>query len=94
MVVTGHGPVATRQALLDAVGFVADEIVVVDPGSEGEGKAAALKELDAFFCFDDKVQFGPDIIAVCPVTFQYVMPEGDKKPHKAALKAAKALGRV
>ena len=94
VIVTGHGPVAARQALLDAIGFVADDIVVVDPGEFGEGKAKALEDLGAWFLFDDKLQFGPEVIAVCPVTFQYIPPEGDVKPKKASMKAAKALGRA
>jgi hypothetical protein len=94
IVVTGHGPVATRQALLDSMGVVVDEIVVVDPTDDGSGKAEALRDLGSWFHFDDKIQFGPEIISVCPVTFQFVMPEGDKKPQKAATKAAKALGRI
>jgi hypothetical protein len=89
--VTGHGPVETREHLLEALGFPYDEILIVDPGEFGEGKAKALKALGAFMHFDDNVNFGPEIIRVCPVAFQYVEPPGDSHPKQDALAAAKAL---
>lgn len=89
--VTGHGPKETREHLLEALGFPYDEIVIVDPGPYGEGKAKALEALGAFMHFDDDVAFGPEIIKVCPVAFQYVEPPGDSHPKKDAQKAAKAL---
>lgn len=89
--VTGHGPVETREHLLEALGFPYDEIIIVDPGKDGAGKAKALKHLGAFMHFDDRVEFGPEIIKVCPVAFQYVEPPGDSHPKKDAKAAAKAL---
>jgi hypothetical protein len=94
VVVTGHGPVETREHLLEAVGFQWDEIIIVDPGEFGEGKAKALKALGAFMLFDNEVAFGPAIIAVCPVAFQYVEPPGDSHPTKDAKAAAKALKEI
>lgn len=89
--VTGHGPKATREELLAAVEFPFDEIIIVDPEEDGSGKAKALEHLGAFMHFDDRVEFGPEIIKVCPVTFQYVEPPGDSHPKKDAKAAAKAL---
>jgi len=89
--VTGHGPKHTRQELLDSLGFPCDEIIIVDPGNDGSGKAKALDALGAFMHFDDHVEFGPAIIKVCPVAFQYVEPPGDDHPKKAAKKAAESL---
>lgn len=89
--VTGHGPVESREELLDAIGFKADEIIIADPGKSGKGKAEVLAELGAFFCFEDSIEYGPEIVKVCPVTFQYREPHGDKKPKKSAKKAAKLL---
>lgn len=40
---------------------------------------------------DDHVEFGPEIIKVCPVAFMYVEPPGDDHPKKDAKAAAKAL---
>jgi len=91
VILTGHGPKHTRETLLAELGVPYDEIVIVDPKEDGAGKAKALKHLGAFFCFDDRVEFGPEIIEVCPVTFQYVEPPGDDKPKKDAKAAAKAL---
>jgi hydroxymethylpyrimidine pyrophosphatase-like HAD family hydrolase len=89
--VTGHGPVETREHLLEALGFPYDEIIIVDPGEDGSGKAKALKHLGAFMHFDNEVAFGPEIIKVCPVAFQYVDPPGDSHPKHDAKAAAKAL---
>lgn len=89
--VTGHGPEATRKELLDSLGFPYDEIIIVDPEEDGSGKAKVLEHLGAWFHFDDRVEFGPEIIRVCPVAFQYVEPPGDSHPKKDALAAAKAL---
>jgi hypothetical protein len=94
VVVTGHGPKRTREQLLDAVGFAYDEIIIVDPGELGEGKAKVLKRLGAFFMFDDRIEFGPEILRVCPVAFQYEEPPGDSKPKKDAEAAAKALKKT
>jgi len=91
--VTGHGPKQTRKELLDTLGFPYDEIIIVDPGDVGKGKAKALKHLDAFMHFDDRLEFGPEIIKICPVAFQYVEPPGDDHPKQDAKKAAKALKR-
>lgn len=71
VIVTGHGPKAAREDLLDAIGIAYDEIVIVEPEPDGSGKARALKELGSWFHFDDRVQFGPEILKVCPVVFQY-----------------------
>jgi hypothetical protein len=89
--VTGHGPKETREHLLQALGFPFDEIIIVDPGEFGEGKAKALKALGAFMLFDNEVAFGPEIIKVCPLALQYVEPPGDSHPKADAKKAAKAL---
>ena len=89
--VTGHGPEQTRQELLDAIGFKADQIIIVDPEPDGSGKAKVLKELGAWFHFDNEIAYGPAILAVCPVTMQFVEPPGDVKPKKAAKKAAADL---
>ena len=91
--VTGHGPMDTRIALLDALDFPYDDIIIVDPGEFGKGKAKALKKIGAFMHFDDRVEFGPEIIKVCPVAFQYVEPPGDKASKKAAKKAADDLNQ-
>lgn len=91
VVVTGHGPKETREHLLEALGFQYDEIIIVDPGPYGEGKAKALKHLGAFMLFDNEVAFGPEIIRVCPLALQYVEPPGDSHPKQDAKKAAKAL---
>lgn len=91
VIVTGHGPASSREELLGTIGFPYDEIVIVDPQKDGSGKAKALEELKAWFLFDDSIQFGPEIVKVCPVTFQYREPAGDKKPKKSAKKAAKLL---
>ncbi len=91
VVVTGHGPARTRADLLTALNFPYDEILVVNPTDDGSGKRKALDELGAFMHFDDRIEFGPEILKVCPVTFQYSMPPGDEKPRKDAKKAAKAL---
>lgn len=91
IVVTGHGPEQTRQALLDRLGFGYDAIVIVDPTKDGSGKAEALQHLGSWFHFDNEVAFGPEIIDICPVAFQYVQPPGDVKPKKAAKLAQKAL---
>jgi hypothetical protein len=82
--VTGHGPQDTRKELLDALGFPYDSIVIVDPEEDGAGKAKVLEHLGSWFHFDDHVEFGPEIIKVCPVAFQFVEPPGDIKPKKAA----------
>ena len=90
IVVTGHGTKQTREELLDALGFPYDEIMIVDPEIDGSGKAKALKRLGAYFHFDDRIEFGPSIIDVCPVTFQFRMPmAGD--PQTQVFKAAKNL---
>lgn len=91
IIVTGHGPRNAREEQADAIGFPFDDIVIVDPGKNGAGKAKCLEQLDAWFCFEDSVQFGPEIVRVCPVTFQYREVAGDIKPKKAAKKAAKIL---
>lgn len=89
--VTGHGPEQTRAELLDVLAFPYDAIVIVDPQADGSGKAKTLKHLGSWFHFDNSLEFGPEIIDVCPVTFQYVEPAGDVKPKHAAEKAHKAL---
>ena len=94
VILTGHGPKHVRETLLAELGIPYDEIVIVDPGEFGEGKAKALKALGAFFLFDDRVEFGPEVIQVCPVTFQYVEPPGDSHPKKDAKAAAKALKKT
>ena len=89
--VTGHGPKSTRKELLDTLGFPYDDIIIVDPEVDGSGKAKVLDKLGSWFHFDDHIEFGPEIIKVCPVTFQYVEPPGDNHPKKDAVKAGKAL---
>ena len=91
--VTGHGPEDSRKELLDTLGIEYDSIVIVDPEEDGSGKAAVLKQIGSWFHFDNEVAFGPEIIKVCPVTFQYIPPPGDVKPKKAAKKAEKDLKR-
>ena len=91
--VTGHGPAQTREELLAALGIKMDSIVIVDPEEDGSGKAKTLKHLESWFHFDNEVAFGPEIIQVCPVTFQYVEPPGDSHPKKAAQKAQDDLKR-
>lgn len=94
VIVTGHGPENVRQELLDALDFMYDSIVIVDPEDDGSGKAKALKHLGSWFHFDNEVAFGPEIISVgIPVTFQFVEPPGDSHPKKAAKKAEKELKR-
>ena len=89
--VTGHGPEQTRTELLEALGIKMDSIAIVDPKADGAGKAETLQHLGSWFHFDNEVAFGPEIIEICPVTFQYLVPAGDIKPKKAAKKAQKAL---
>jgi len=89
--VTGHGPEQTRAELLDTLGFEYDSIVIVDPEKDGSGKAETLKHLGSWFHFDNELAFGPEIIDVCPVAFQYVEPAGDVKPKKAAKHAEASL---
>lgn len=89
--VTGHGPKSTREELLSALAFPFDEIIIVDPEEDGAGKAKVLEHLGSWFHFDNEIAFGPEIIKVCPVTFQFVEPPGDSRPKHDAKKAAKAL---
>ncbi len=89
--VTASGPAQARNDLFDAIGFECDSVVIVDPKDDGSGKAEALEHLGAWFHFDNKIEFGPEIIKACPVAFQYFEPPGDDKPKKAAKQAQKAL---
>lgn len=77
VVVTGHGPAEDRAKYLDVLGFAYDSIVVVDPQSDGSGKAQALQELGSWFHFDNDAAFGPEILEICPVTFQFNPAPGD-----------------
>ena len=89
--VTASGPEQARKELFDAIGFECDAIVIVDPKDDGSGKAEALAHLGAWFHFDNKIEFGPELIKACPVAFQYFEPPGDHKPKKAAKKAQDSL---
>ncbi len=89
--VTASGPEQARKDLFDAIGFECDAIVIVDPKDDGSGKAKALEHIGAWFHFDNKIEFGPEIVKACPVAFQYFEPPGDHKPKKAAKHAQDAL---
>lgn len=94
VVVTGHGPERDRKALLDQLDFPYDEIIVVDPKSDGSGKAKVLETVGADFMFENDIAFGPAISEVCPITVLYTEPPGDKGAKKAAKQAAKNLKRT
>jgi hypothetical protein len=92
VIVTGHGPEATRKELLDAIGFPYDSIVITDP-KDGSGKAKVIKKLGGWFHFDDRIDFGPEIIKVCPLSLMYVEPPGDSNPKKDAEQAQEDLDK-
>lgn len=80
-VITGHGPVDARAELLDSLAFPYDQIVVVEPGIDGKGKAKVIRQNDIWYMFDNVEAFGDQIVKECPVTFQF-SPTPSKNPDK------------
>jgi hypothetical protein len=84
IVITGSGPEAEVKALLTSVRFGYDDLVILDPGSDGSGKADYCKTHGVSFLFDDRIAFGPAMAkAGIPTTFMWdAGPSSNKETAK------------